>query len=185
MRDAFRPAAELYVREVTAFYLQNSTREDLLAAIAYYDTPDGRAYVSASIAYSLPLTVYLASQGRIALDQPPSAASIAPERYAIAQELGDVLMSRLHSSDAAMLETTSFGVAGMKDYVTRSLGAALEPAALTAALQWARSDAGQRLEGVSAERTLMFQSTMVRATQQVDMAALVARMQEIMRESPA
>jgi len=185
VRQAFRPAAEFYVREVTAFYAQHNAREDLLAAIAFYDTPEGRAYVAASLAYSLPLTVYLATQGQIPLEQPPSADSIARDRYDLARELSEVLVGRIHPTDIAMIETTTFGMAGLKDYVARSLGSSLERDELAAALTWANSEPAQRLEGVSAERTLMMQSVLLRATQQVDMPALTTRVQEIMRETPA
>lgn len=183
VRDAFRPAADVFVNEVVSF-TATASREDLLAALDYYDTQSGQRYVAATIAYSFPLSVYLASQGRVPLQDAPPASTLEGARLAQARSVAALLISKMHASERAAVEMTTFGIEGLEDYVSRSLASDLELAELNATYAWLNSAASMRLEGPSAERTLLMQTASMHAMAVVDMPALVQVIQAIMREPP-
>lgn len=185
VRDAFRPAAEVYTHDLTAFYAAHGSREDLVDALAFYRTPAGNHYVAASLAAMLPVIIHLSSQGRVALEDAPSSASLDPDRLALSGQLAEVMMARLHSSERTALEMTPIGVDGMEDRLARSLASTLDASELTASLNWARSPASQRLEGPSAERTLAMQTAMMRARHAVDLTPITQAIEDIRRENEA
>ncbi len=183
VRAAFRPAADVFINEFVTF-TATSSREDLSEALSYYETPAGQRYVAATIAYSFPLSAYLATQGRVPLQDAPPASALETQRLAQAQLVAALLVSKMHTSERATVEMTSFGINGLESYIARSLASDLQLPELDAAYAWINSPASMRLEGPSAERTLLMQTASMRAMAVVDMPALVQTLQQIMREPP-
>lgn len=183
VREGFAPAAEVFIGELEAF-IASSAREDLIAALNFYNTPAGQRYVMATTAYSFPLSTYLASQGRIPLQDAPRADQLNSRKLAASRAVAALLIANLHEAERAQIDLTAFGVAGVEDFVARSLANSLEVSDLEAVNAWLSSPPSRRLEGPSAERTLRIQTASMRAMAAVDMPSLVARIQAIMREPP-
>ncbi len=184
VREGFRPAGIIFIDELATYVATTASHEDLVAALSYYNTETGRRYVMATVAFSFPLSAYLGSQGRVPLQDAPPANQLDAARLNAAHTVSALLINNLHESERAQIDLTSFGIAGMEDFVARSLARDLQVSELEAARTWLSTPASLRLEGPSAERTLRMQTAGMRAMNSVDMPYLIAQIQAIMREPP-
>ena len=184
LREGFRPAADVLVADLQTYIAGSAQRDDLIAALSYYNTPGGQRYVQATIGYSFPLSAYLSSQGRIPLQDAPRERDLDAARLSQARSVATLLINNLHPAERAQIELTTFGLTGIEDFVARSLASSLDVEDLEAAQAWLRSPPSARLEGPSAERTLQMQTASMRAMAAVDMPSLLQRIQVIVREPP-
>lgn len=183
VRQHFREASEIFVGQLVTYYATHASREDLTVALAFYRSRDGERYIAASLEYLLPLSLYLATNGLTTLPD-FSEGDVSPERRARARDLAVAMSARMHESERVALDASPIGVDGVTEYVARSLAGLMNEAEMEAAIRWVQSEAGQRLEGVSAERTLATQTAIMLAMRTVDNTSLQQAVVSILAQDP-
>jgi hypothetical protein len=184
LRQSFSRSAQIFTNELTTFYVNNASVEDLTAAVTYYESEPGQRYAVVATDIVLALASYAVSGGRTAMPDVLEESEMNEPQRALATRLTAAFGGRLGDLEREQLRAAGLDPVVFMQLMAHYFVGRLSLDDLEAAVEWAETPHSQRLERSSAERSVAEEVASLRALQAFDAESAAQEIARVLDRAP-